>query len=594
MQKDGSKRGAKMKYITAIICLAVFSASAMGEAERYRCEDSIVEVMFSEESNVRLREGKLVCFGSVDMLDRMEDILKSLDSYTWRRISEVEETELDRLEEEGESRTGTDLYNMNNAYRLEYTGEKDIWELSEELESLPEVLSAIPVPLPQPPPTPPNYQTSQGYLNSASSTPTGIDAYYAWSQSGGDGTGVTICDLEYSWNYSHNDITKAAASQINSYVQDPFGDNNHGTAVVGIMVSDFNGWGTTGISRGASLKTCGTYYGTPTPQWNVAGAILVAVSNLSAGDVIVLEQQWEYVSGSGDYVPIEWWGNYFPNPQTNNTVYSAIKTATANGIHVMEAGGNAVNGGGVDTDLMNWYGDSGAIIVGAGGVYPGGTWPGGDLERLFYSNYGSRYTSQGWGENVVTTGYGTLYSAEGVDYYYASAFSGTSSATPIVAGAAANCVGYWMANGNPASTLNPVMLRTVLSNTGTAQVFPPSGSIGTRPNLTGAFAYLFSVGVVESEDPVGTLMMQVHPNPAQDHVTLDISAFGGFPSTAEIRVIDISGRVVDEMSIQSSESVNLIWNCCNENENRLPAGIYTVICECGQNAVSVPLVILGY
>ncbi|MBD3278968.1 MAG: hypothetical protein GF388_11770, partial [Candidatus Aegiribacteria sp.] len=408
-----------MKCIPVVICLAVFSVAVMGEATGYSCEDNIVEVMFTEDSNVRLRGGELVFCGSVNLPRELEDILNSLDGYTWHRISGVEEAELDRLEDEGESRTGTDLYNMNNAFRLEFSGEKDIWELCEELESLPEVLSAIPVPLPQPQPIPPNYQASQGYLNSASSTPTGVDAYYAWSQPGGGGSGVTVCDLEYSWNYSHNDVTKAAGSQINTNVQDPFGNNNHGTAVVGVMVSDFNGWGTTGISRGASLKTCGTYYGTPTPQWNVAGAILVAVSNLSAGDIIVLEQQWEYVSGSNDYVPIEWWGDYYPNPQTNNSVYSAIQTATANGIHVVQAGGNAVNGGGVDTDLMNWYGDSGSIIVGAGGVYPGGTWPGGDLQRLSYSNYGSRYTSHGWGEDVVTTGYGTLYSAEGVDYYYA-------------------------------------------------------------------------------------------------------------------------------------------------------------------------------
>ena len=59
----------------------------------------------------------------------------------------------------------------------------------------------------------------------------------------------------------------------------------------------------------------------------VPGAITVAISNLNAGDVILLEQQWEYVPGSQNYVPVEWWLNYSPNPQTNNGVYAAIQTA---------------------------------------------------------------------------------------------------------------------------------------------------------------------------------------------------------------------------------------------------------------------------
>ena len=32
---------------------------------------------------------------------------------------------------------------------------------------------------------------------------------YAWTQPGGTAPDVTVCDLEYSWNYIHNDVTKA-------------------------------------------------------------------------------------------------------------------------------------------------------------------------------------------------------------------------------------------------------------------------------------------------------------------------------------------------------------------------------------------------
>ncbi len=70
---------------------------------------------------------------------------------------------------------------------------------------------AYPVALPPELPTPPPYQSSQNYLDPASSTPTGIDAAAAWGLAGGDGSGVTVCDIEYSWNYSHDDVTKAVA-----------------------------------------------------------------------------------------------------------------------------------------------------------------------------------------------------------------------------------------------------------------------------------------------------------------------------------------------------------------------------------------------
>ncbi len=74
-------------------------------------------------------------------------------------------------------------------------------------------------------------------------------------------------------------------------------------------------------------------------------------------------------------LPVEWYGTYSPNAQGFNAVYAAIITAVVNGVHVVEAAGN----GGVDLDTLSWYGDSGAIIVGAGGAYSGGFYPEGDL-----------------------------------------------------------------------------------------------------------------------------------------------------------------------------------------------------------------------
>jgi serine protease len=464
-------------------------------SQAYACEEDLIEVMFAQDSKIRLQKGGPVDL-STNALAGLDEVLQKFSWFEWSRICDVPEERLDEVQAQGEANTGKSVYNLNNIYRLRIPEGHDVWAVSQELERLPGIILARPVPRPMPLPTPPNYVPSQGYLYSASSTPVGIDANYAWTQTGGNGAGVTVCDLEYSWNYNHADITKAPGSQINpNPIADPFSDNNHGTAVIGELVSDNNGWGTTGICYGASLKTCGTYYPASSPSWNVPGAIAYAIANLSPGDVILLEQQWAYTGT--DYIPIEWWLNYSPNPQTFNGVYAAIVNAVSNGIHVVEAGGN----GNVNTDALTWYGNSGAIIVGAGGAYPGGSWPEGDLQRLSFSSHGSRFDLQGWGEDVVTTGYGSLYNSEGVNYWYTNTFSGTSSASPIVAGAVTCCVGYWKAY-TTVTPPSPVYLRTLLKNTGTPQVTPPSGTIGPRPNLQSAFSALFIRGDVNRDGKI--------------------------------------------------------------------------------------------
>jgi subtilisin family serine protease len=77
---------------------------------------------------------------------------------------------------------------------------------------------------------------------------------------------------------------------------------------------------------------------------------------------------------------------------------------------------------------------TGAIMVGAGGPPRDGFK---DRERLDFSNYGGRVDVQGWGRKVATLDYGDLQACDGDgERHYTGEFSGTSSASPIVAGAA--------------------------------------------------------------------------------------------------------------------------------------------------------------
>jgi serine protease len=133
--------------------------------------------------------------------------------------------------------------------------------------------------------------------------------------------------------------------------------------------------------------------------------------------------------------------------------------------------------------------DSGAIMVGAGGPARAGYK---DRERLDFSNYGSRVDVQGWGRKVATLDYGDLQSCTGeersyTDRHYTDEFSGTSSASPIVAGAAVLLEGIARERGR---VLPPGELRELLRATGTPQAGNLKQQIGPRPDLARAIAKL--------------------------------------------------------------------------------------------------------
>ncbi|MHC4066491.1 MAG: FG-GAP-like repeat-containing protein, partial [Planctomycetota bacterium] len=475
----------------AIVLSGLITMSAIFTSEisagPYACEEDIIEVKFARDAQVRLRADNLVDLSTANALMGVDQVLVRVSWAEWYRMCETPEELLDEFTAQAQANTDKRLTNPNNMYHLHIAPDVDVWEISRDLEALPGIQTARPVPKPMAPPVPDDYTPAQGYLRPASASPCGIDADWAWTQPGGDGTGAKVCDVEYSWNYLHADVTKALSSQIHMYCADPASDDNHGTAVAGVLSSDPNGWGTTGIAHGATLKTSCSYYGNPTPVWNVPGALIDAAASghLNPGDIILVEHQWD-LTGSGGYVPIEWWTDS-GTTQTYNTVYSSIEWVLAYKFTpVIECAGN----GGIDLDGLNWYGDSGGIIVGAGGAYTGGTYPEGDLQRLSFSCYGSRVDCHGWGEDVVTTGYGYLHSSEGVNYYYTDRFDGTSSAGAVVAGAATCCAGYWNANVSTRWPLDWSNLRHILRTTGTPQVFPPAGHIGPRPDLRQLFAKL--------------------------------------------------------------------------------------------------------
>ncbi|SDZ37430.1 S8 family peptidase [Thermoactinomyces sp. DSM 45892] len=312
---------------------------------------------------------------------------------------------------------------------------------------------------------------NQGYLNPA---PNGINAKFAWNHPGGDGTNVTVADLEQGWNLSHQDLIAQNISIISGLSRT---SHSHGTSVLGELVSTDNTVGTVGIVPHATAKVVSQWR--TNSIYSTADAILSAAQNLAKGDVLLLEAQTTYPTMS-NYLPVE----------VEDAVYDAIRFATNKGITVVEAAGNGSN------NLDNFrnqagkyilnrnhanFRDSGAIMVGAASSSV-------PHARLSFSNYGSRIDCYGWGQNVTTTT-GNV----GQNTSYTHSFSGTSSASPIIAGAAASLNGITKAGYN-GFTYSPADIRTILKY---SSFSTPSASandrIGRMPNLKAITEYVLRI-----------------------------------------------------------------------------------------------------
>ena len=314
----------------------------------------------------------------------------------------------------------------------------------------------------------PSFESYQGYLGPA---PHGIDAPAAWRR-GFRGAGVWFADIEGGWNAAHEDLPGDRITHVSGRpIRDPSW-RAHGTAVLGEVVGRDNGKGVVGIAPDVERILTSSI-----GDQSVAAAIDAAARQLRPGDVLLIELQG--AGPRGRYLPVEYWDD----------IYDAIHAATTRGVVVIEAAGN----GGEDLDHSAYRGklsragrDSGAIFVGAGAPPRAGF---DDRARLDFSNYGSRVDVQGWGRKVATLDYGDLQACDDPtrDRHYTGEFAGTSSASPIVAGAAVLLEGIARSRN---TIIAPAALRDLLRRTGTPQAGDAHQPIGPRPDLERAIRAL--------------------------------------------------------------------------------------------------------
>jgi PKD repeat protein len=325
----------------------------------------------------------------------------------------------------------------------------------------------------------PGWESGQYYLQPA---PTGIDAYAGWAYPGGKGDNIKVIDIEGNWIQTHEDLHGGtddfhiAGTRINDA-----GWWNHGTAVLGEIAADSNGFGMTGIAFNVDLGTVSV------GSMSAASAINTAVANSQPGDITLIElhapgphYNYEDRPDQLGYVAMEYWQDTF----------DAILVASAGGYIIVEAGGNGAEN--FDDETIygrlfdRTYRFSGAIMVAASNS---------SHQPASFTNYGDRLDVHAFGTwDVYTLGYGDLYGSS-PDDYYTNSFAGTSSASPIIVGACAVLQGVYKAAYG--STMDHDQLRSYLTTYSTPQA-PSSKPIGPLPDLAGSCEEI--IGVTLSAD----------------------------------------------------------------------------------------------
>ncbi|WP_144609851.1 putative mucin/carbohydrate-binding domain-containing protein [Bacillus cereus] len=536
--------------------------------ERDSQEERLI-VKFKNQIDLPYEDGIEKRIKSGDYDNNLKKLFSENTELTLNRLfSSVNPIEIEKLSVQSKSVANESANNLLNYYVVQAPNNIEIELLLKKFETSPLVEEAYIQEkqiLPPPEIQLPNLSVNpyddprfknQGYLEAA---PKGINAPHAWSIKGGDGKDTTFVDMEYGWLLNHEDL-------VNKNIKLMSGQNisqhrAHGTSVLGIVSSEDNQIGNIGIAPKANVKVISQIR--DNGIYNTADAILSAVHNLQAGDILLLEAQASY-DGYGDkYLPVE----------VHPDIFDAIRVGADKGIIIIEAGANGSN------DLDNFkdrngkkilnrnspdFKDSGAIMVGAGSS----TVP---HKRLWFSNYGSRLDVYGWGENVDTT---SANPSQNTTNLYTSTFSGTSSASPIIAGAATSIQG--IAKEHRGYPYTPAELRNILSNpnTGTQSQDPRNDRIGVLPDLKSILDNLGfnsdipnASSILEGKQFAWSLkgisdfeFAKINFNKSTEEMQVDLKS--GIPhhyfneTYASIKVQNASGKVVYNKNIYGNQQQN--------------------------------------
>ena len=284
----------------------------------------------------------------------------------------------------------------------------------------------------------------------AQSIPWGIQRIGATTSStiAGNGSGsvdVDVAIIDTGIDKTHPDLNVVGGRNFTSRTASNYTDGNgHGTHVAGTVAARDNTIGVVGVAPGARLwavrvldnSGSGTMSGVIAGvDWVTANASTIEVANMSLG--------------GGD----------------SPTLKSAIDKAVASGVVFVVAAGNSAT----DTRTTSTANSTNNGVITVSALSPDGT-------LAYFSNFGLNYADDSGAENgvdVVAPGVNVNSTYPGGTY---STLSGTSMASPHVAGTAALCKAR-----NPLFT--PAQIRdSVIKSAPTAYLSSgPAGVFGIAP-----------------------------------------------------------------------------------------------------------------
>lgn len=474
-------------------------SSNLGSKEFYFEQTTIgitheLQVKFHDELFIRWHKTTMKVIsksGNYTVVKEIDALLRKLDVSLEPLLGMISEEKLNNLIVRAKNRSGSLQPDLGGIMRVNFNSKRsslnEIWNAANAFDSLYSVeyvyISALGMPPPimdsqidsflvkceRETPIPgetPLFVDQQSYRQADP----GFNADFA-NDLGAEGQDVLLSDCEYDWDFKHEDVYPIHQERDHT----PTGDfQDHGTASVGVTKGVLNDYGITGVAREAEIYT----YSEKTVEdgYNRLRAVTAAVENSGPGDVVLLEMQTT-CCGRREYSPAE----------TNPSVWLVTKVGTDAGVVVVAAAGN----GNEDLDSADYSeymgrGDSGAIIVGAGEAIVSHT-------KTSFSTYGSRVDVQAWGDwSVMTAGYGVCaFDGSHIKQrHYTNQFSGTSSASALVAGAV-TALQSWVIQ-NQQRRLMPEEVRKILVESGKPQQDAHEHWIGPHINLRSAIELLLS------------------------------------------------------------------------------------------------------
>lgn len=308
-----------------------------------------IVIKFREGSSVRLR-GEALAIDSAETLElagrltrqglgfnvvnqdlaAVAEIVARSEGELITAGGEASEADLTALRREAEAFTRREHPDLNLYYYLLLNDGQNAERILADIQRLRSVEIAYFQPVPinaadAPPRTTLSLASEQGYLRPA---PRGIDVDHARGQPGGRGEGVRVIDIEYGWHPQHEDFPAASSLLIDDA---PCDDEykSHGTAVIGALWAEENGFGITGIVPNAEIGRVSPWRRSEQGKcyYSIVAALKAALGQARRGDIILIEQQ---INVDGGLAPVE----------LDQQNFDMIVTLTSVGMVVIEAAGN--------------------------------------------------------------------------------------------------------------------------------------------------------------------------------------------------------------------------------------------------------------